>query len=442
VWRGCIPRSTGCHGSTCSAEPFRVSGRVGSLVGSSPPSPFHPQSLSHPTAFLSQPTPRPGLTAAGREAGTGSAKCVCAAASGHACVRGGGSAHIPHHASLCSYLLPTRMPLQPAQPSLHAWGSLSPPVPLPQPWGVWGLPSPRCPLLTLLPSPQAPGAGRRRAAAGAPRQAPPALHGQLHQHQVRRAGPWGAAAAAPAVHSHPELGARRDWAVVGMERGSALPSLTLCPPLPGSVVGPALTFRIRQNPQNLSLVDVASQAGELGRGPPGPAPLLPPAPPSFGVPCPRDQEEAAPPCIPVPLAELGSWRGVSSCWGYPLVLSLGEVSLVVGKHPSDHLLSIYRAREGRAGGRAGPEDRADGSGRGRSKAWPSLGAGAAGERAVGVLPRGANREAPCAPALSSGLSVSRPCGAGGQLRSRGLWAACGLLVGDSTRVIWDGLEQD
>uniref|UniRef100_A0A8C8ADS1 Protein tyrosine phosphatase receptor type N n=1 Tax=Otus sunia TaxID=257818 RepID=A0A8C8ADS1_9STRI len=30
-----------------------------------------------------------------------------------------------------------------------------------------------------------------------------------------------------------------------------------------SVVGPALTFRIRQNPQNLSLADVASQAGEL-----------------------------------------------------------------------------------------------------------------------------------------------------------------------------------
>uniref|UniRef100_A0A8B9FD44 Protein tyrosine phosphatase receptor type N n=1 Tax=Amazona collaria TaxID=241587 RepID=A0A8B9FD44_9PSIT len=30
-----------------------------------------------------------------------------------------------------------------------------------------------------------------------------------------------------------------------------------------SVVGPALTFRIRQNPQNLSLSDVASQAGEL-----------------------------------------------------------------------------------------------------------------------------------------------------------------------------------
>uniref|UniRef100_A0A8C5J4X2 Protein tyrosine phosphatase receptor type N n=1 Tax=Junco hyemalis TaxID=40217 RepID=A0A8C5J4X2_JUNHY len=31
-----------------------------------------------------------------------------------------------------------------------------------------------------------------------------------------------------------------------------------------SVVGPALTFRIRQNPQNFSLADVASQTGELG----------------------------------------------------------------------------------------------------------------------------------------------------------------------------------
>lgn len=45
-------------------------------------------------------------------------------------------------------------------------------------------------------------------------------------------------------------------------RGSALPVFTLCPPFPGSVVGPALTFRIRQNPQNFSLADVASQTGE------------------------------------------------------------------------------------------------------------------------------------------------------------------------------------
>uniref|UniRef100_A0A8C5U6Y2 Protein tyrosine phosphatase receptor type N n=1 Tax=Malurus cyaneus samueli TaxID=2593467 RepID=A0A8C5U6Y2_9PASS len=33
-----------------------------------------------------------------------------------------------------------------------------------------------------------------------------------------------------------------------------------------SVVGPALTFRIRQNPQNFSLADVASQTGELVKG--------------------------------------------------------------------------------------------------------------------------------------------------------------------------------
>uniref|UniRef100_A0A8C0HMX3 Protein tyrosine phosphatase receptor type N n=1 Tax=Buteo japonicus TaxID=224669 RepID=A0A8C0HMX3_9AVES len=51
--------------------------------------------------------------------------------------------------------------------------------------------------------------------------------------------------------------------IVTDQKGSVLPGLTLCPPLPGSVVGPALTFRIRQNPQNLSLADVASQAGEL-----------------------------------------------------------------------------------------------------------------------------------------------------------------------------------
>uniref|UniRef100_A0A8C8AB57 Protein tyrosine phosphatase receptor type N n=1 Tax=Otus sunia TaxID=257818 RepID=A0A8C8AB57_9STRI len=41
------------------------------------------------------------------------------------------------------------------------------------------------------------------------------------------------------------------------------PASCCVPLLPGSVVGPALTFRIRQNPQNLSLADVASQAGEL-----------------------------------------------------------------------------------------------------------------------------------------------------------------------------------
>lgn len=81
--------------------------------------------------------------------------------------------------------------------------------------------------------------------------------------------------------------------MVGMGRGSVLPGLTLCPLLPGSVVGPALTFRIRQNPQNLSLADVASQAGELGRGPAGPAPLFRPLP-SCGVPLPRDWEEGAP----------------------------------------------------------------------------------------------------------------------------------------------------
>uniref|UniRef100_A0A8B9FDI4 Protein tyrosine phosphatase receptor type N n=1 Tax=Amazona collaria TaxID=241587 RepID=A0A8B9FDI4_9PSIT len=57
--------------------------------------------------------------------------------------------------------------------------------------------------------------------------------------------------------------ARREHAVVGMGMGAVLPGLMLCPPFPGSVVGPALTFRIRQNPQNLSLSDVASQAGEL-----------------------------------------------------------------------------------------------------------------------------------------------------------------------------------
>lgn len=63
------------------------------------------------------------------------------------------------------------------------------------------------------------------------------------------------------------------------------------PPLSLSVVGPALTFRIRQNPQNFSLADVASQTGELGS-----VPLIffLAFPPCCGVPLPRDQEERAP----------------------------------------------------------------------------------------------------------------------------------------------------
>lgn len=50
--------------------------------------------------------------------------------------------------------------------------------------------------------------------------------------------------------------------------GVCAPPFHTVPPLPNSVVGPALTFRIRQNPQNLSLADVASQAGELCKGSP------------------------------------------------------------------------------------------------------------------------------------------------------------------------------
>ena len=116
-----------------------------------------------------------------------------------------------------------------------------------------GLPEPACspspatasmgsllthhPLLTQPLSLQAPGAGRWCAAAGAPRQAPPPLHGQLHQHQVRGVGSWGAAATALAVHSHPGQEFWRDWAVVGMGV-SVLPGLTRCPLTPWQCCGP------------------------------------------------------------------------------------------------------------------------------------------------------------------------------------------------------------
>uniref|UniRef100_A0A8C9NJ61 Protein tyrosine phosphatase receptor type N n=1 Tax=Serinus canaria TaxID=9135 RepID=A0A8C9NJ61_SERCA len=62
------------------------------------------------------------------------------------------------------------------------------------------------------------------------------------------------------LQSSGELGA-------GMGQGGLHFQLSHCvPPVPGSVVGPALTFRIRQNPQNFSLADVASQTGELVKG--------------------------------------------------------------------------------------------------------------------------------------------------------------------------------
>lgn len=125
------PSSTGCHGSKSMADPVWVSSGVRSPVGSAPPSTPYPQPFSHPKAILFQPTPRPELTA-----GMGSAKCVYTTAS-----RGEGqSALTHHHTSPCSYLLPTPTPLQPPQPSLHAWDPFGLPVPLPQPWGVWARP--------------------------------------------------------------------------------------------------------------------------------------------------------------------------------------------------------------------------------------------------------------------------------------------------------------
>lgn len=76
----------------------------------------------------------------------------------------------------------------------------------------------------------------------------------------------------------------------------------MTPPLPGSVVGPALTFRIRQNPQNFSLADVASQTGELGSVP---LILFLAFPPSCGCPFLGTRERGLLPYIPLPLPELG-----------------------------------------------------------------------------------------------------------------------------------------
>lgn len=99
---------------------------------------------------------------------------------------------------------------------------------------------------------------------------------------------------------------------------------------------------------------------------------------------------------------------MGNCQGYPLALSLGGVSWVEGKHPSDHLLSIYRASEGRAGGRAGPEDRANRSGRGRSERGRPSGLGQLGTGPWGCCRqvRAGKRTVP--QPWGSGVFVSEP----------------------------------
>lgn len=208
----------------CSAEPVWVSS------GASSPIPFHPQPLSRPKATFS----------------------AHAKARAHCCRMGGWDrlsqvfAQLPPCTLMCkvgvsSPSSPPRSALPPAHPdSPHSMRVTPYACPPPFPGGgECGLsPRPHRPLLTLPLSPQASGAGCWRAAAGAPRQAPPPLHGQLHQHQVRGAGPWGAAVTAPAMHSCPERGDGRNRAVVGMGRGSVLPSLTLSPHPPRQRRGP------------------------------------------------------------------------------------------------------------------------------------------------------------------------------------------------------------
>lgn len=154
--------------------------------------------------------------------------------------------------------------------------------------------------------------------------------------------------------------------------------------------------------------------------------------PVTGCPFPGTGKRGLPSHIPVPLAELGAGVEWAAVGAIPWLCLWGGVSWVVGKHPLDHLLSIHRASEGRAGGRAGPEDRANRSGRGRSKAWSSLGAGVAGDRVVGVLLPATSREARCAPALGHrGLhEQSIPVGLWGSWEAEGSGQCSGCCFGD------------
>lgn len=93
----------------------------------------------------------------------------------------------------------------------------------------------------------------------------------------------------------------------------------LSPCVPHSVVGPALTFRVRHNAQNLSLADVANRAGECS----GWGSLLLHAcfPSSPGAERGSGSQEL-PPYVPVLLAELWTWGMVGSAWGVLILLEL------------------------------------------------------------------------------------------------------------------------
>lgn len=92
--QGLYPLHAGCHGSTCSAEPVWVCGRVSS------PAPLHTSSLSHPKTSLPQ-SPSQGQSSLLQDRMRGWARpSVCTTASVHTPVQAGGvslppSPHIP-----------------------------------------------------------------------------------------------------------------------------------------------------------------------------------------------------------------------------------------------------------------------------------------------------------------------------------------------------------
>lgn len=151
-------------------------------MGSAPTDPFATHSPCS-TPKPSFPSPHQARAHCCRMEGW---ECVCTNVSVHTRVQGG-SALTHLHTWPRSLLLPNLTPALAV-----CLGLPEPACPCSVTVGSMGLcPHPCQPLLTVTLSPQASGAGCWRAAAGAPSQAPPPLHRQLHQHQVRVLVPRG-----------------------------------------------------------------------------------------------------------------------------------------------------------------------------------------------------------------------------------------------------------
>lgn len=282
----------------------------------------------------------------------------------------------PHALTSC----PPSHGSKPAQPSLLAWDSLSLPVHLPQLRGAWALPSSLPPTPHPAAVPAGPwgwlpacGCWSSSPSTSTSPQPPSSTSGEGR-------GLWDAAVTALAVHSHPGVGTRRNQAG-GVWGGGLYFSLSHyvshSPAVSWALRSPSASDRTpRISRWRTWPTRLVSWAGV----PPGPAPLF--LPELWGAPCQglgRGDSHHAFQCPWLYWEASVEWAAVRSTLGFVS----GGVSWVEGTHPPDHLPSIYRAHQSRPGGRTGPEDCADRSGRGRSEHACLLRLGQSGTRWMG-----------------------------------------------------------